>query len=109
MKEKGIKTDASIKKVKDDLNEAKIDSAKVDQAQNKEIAENEEDIADLRKGQKEIKKMVDDLYDEYVKGRIRKAEKESPTGVFKTFCIRLLKEIIRFSIYFVVYALISNL
>jgi len=109
LKEKGIKTDASIKKVKDDLNEAKIDSAKVDQAQNKEIAENEEDIADLRKGQKEIKKMVDDLYDEYVKGRIRKAEKESPTGVFKTFCIRLLKEIIRFSIYFVVYALISNL
>lgn len=109
LKEKDIKTDADIKKVKNDLNEAKTKSVKVDQAQNKEIAENEEDIADLRKGQKEIKKMVDDLYDEYVKGRIRKAEKESPTGVFKTFCIKLLKEIVRFSIYFVVYVLISNL
>lgn len=109
LKEKDIKTDADIKKVKNDLNEAKTKSVKVDQAQNKEITENEEDIAELRKGQKEIKKMVDDLYDEYVKGRIRKAEKESPTGVFKTFCIKLLKEIIRFSIYFVVYVLISNL
>lgn len=109
LKEKDRKTDAAVKKVKDDLNDAKTKSIKVDQAQNKEIAENEEDIAALRKDQKEIKKMVDTLYDEYVEGRIRKAEKESPTGIFKTFCIRLFKEIIRFSIYFVVYILISNL
>lgn len=109
LKEKDIKTDASIKKVKEDLNEAKIDSVKVDQAQNEEIAENEEDIAALRKDQKEIKEMVDILYDEYANGKIAIAEKESITGVLKTFCIKLLKEVVRFSIYFIVYVLISNL
>lgn len=109
LKEKDHKTDAAIKKVKDDLNEIKIKSVKVDQAQNKEITENEEDITALRKDQKEIKEIVDNLYDEYVKGKIRKAEKESITGILKTFCIKLLKEIVRFSIYFVVYVLISNL
>lgn len=109
LKEKDIKTDASIKKVKDDLNDAKTKSVKVDQAQNEEIAENEEDITTLRKDQKEIKEIVDNLYDEYVKDKIRKAEKESVTGILKTFCIKLLKEVVRFSIYFVVYVLISNL
>ena len=109
LKEKDIKTDAAIKKVKDDLNETKIKSVKVDQAQNEEIAENEEDITTLREDQKEIKEIVDNLYDEYVKDKIRKAEKESVTGILKTFCIKLLKEVVRFSVYFVVYVLISNL
>lgn len=109
LKEKDHKTAAAIKKVKDDLNETKIKSVKVDQAQNEEIAENEEDITTLREDQKEIKEIVDNLYDEYVKDKIRKAEKESVTGILKTFCIKLLKEIVRFSIYFVVYVLISNL
>lgn len=109
LKEKDIRTDASIKKVKDDLNEAKVDSVKVDQAQNEEIAENEEDITVLKKEQNEIKKLVDSLYNEFANFKIRKAEKNSASGVFKTFCIKLLKEVIRFSLYFVALILINNL
>lgn len=109
LKEKDIKTDASIKKVKDDLNEAKIDSVKVDQAQNEEIAENEEDIAALRKEVKEVKEVANSLYDEYVGRQIKKAERNSISGSVKTLCIKLFKEFIRFSIYFVAYVLITSL
>lgn len=109
LKEKDIKTDASIKKVKDDLNEAKTKSVKVDQAQNKEIAENEEDIAALRKEVKEVKDVANSLYDEYVGRQIKKAERNSISGSVKTLCIKLFKEFIRFSIYFVAYVLITSL
>lgn len=109
LKEKDIKTDASIKKVKDDLNEAKIDSVKVDQAQNKEIAENEEDIATLRKEVKEVKEVANSLYDEYVNHKIRKAERSSIGSQAKAVFVKLLKEALRFSIYFVVYVLITSL
>lgn len=109
LKEKDIKTDASIKKVKDDLNEAKTKSVKVDQAQNKEIAENEEDIAALRKEVKEVKEVANSLYDEYVGRQIKKAERNSISGSVKTLCIKLFKEFIRFSIYFVAYVLITSL
>lgn len=109
LKEKDIKTDASIKKVKDDLNEAKINSVKVDQAQNKEIAENEEDIATLRKEVKEVKEVANSLYDEYVNHKIRKAERSSIGSQAKAVFIKLLKEALRFSIYFVVYVLITSL
>lgn len=109
LKEKDIKTDASIKKVKDDLNEAKTKSVKVDQAQNKEIAENEEDIAALRKEVKEVKDVANSLYDEYVGRQIKKAERNSVSGTVKTLCIKLFKEFIRFSIYFVAYVLITSL
>jgi predicted nucleic acid-binding Zn-ribbon protein len=101
LKEKDIKTDASIKKIKDDLNEAKVDSVKVDQAQNKEIAENEEDIAALRKELKEVKELVNPLYNEYANRQIRKAEKNSVSGTLKTLCIKLFKELIRFSFFFI--------
>jgi hypothetical protein len=109
LKEKDIKTDASIKKVKDDLNEAKINSVKVDQAQNKEIAENEEDIATLRKEVKEVKEVANSLYDEYVNHKIRKAERSSIGSQAKVVFVKLLKEALRFSIYFVVYVLITSL
>ena len=109
LKEKDIKTDASIKKVKDDLNEAKIDSVKVDQAQNKEIAENEEDIATLRKEVKEVKEVANSLYDEYVNHKIRKAERSSIGSQAKLVFIKLLKEALRFCIYFAIYILITSL
>lgn len=109
LKEKDIKTDASIKKVKDDLNEAKINSVKVDQAQNKEIAENEEDIATLRKEVKEAKEVANSLYDEYVNRKIRQAERSSIGSQAKVVFVKLLKEALRFSIYFVVYVLITSL
>ena len=109
LKEKDIKTDASIKKVKDDLNEAKIDSVKVDQAQNKEIAENEEDIATLRKEVKEVKEVANSLYDEYVNHKIRKAERSSIGSQAKLVFIKLLKEALRFCIYFEIYILITSL
>lgn len=109
LKEKDIKTDASIKKVKDDLNDAKTKSVKVDQAQNEEIAENEEDIAALRKEVKEVKEVANSLYDEYVSRQIKKAERNSVNGTVKTLCIKLFKEFIRFSIYFVAYVLITSL
>lgn len=109
LKEKDIKTDDSVKRVKNDLTNAKTESAKINQAQNKEIAENEEDIVVLKKEQKETKRLVDILYSEFMNYKARKAEKKSATGVFKTFCIKLLKEVIRFSIYFAVITLISNL
>ena len=109
LKEKDIKNDSIIKKVKNDLNEVKIESVKIDQAQNEEITENEEDIAVLKKEQNEIKKLVDSLYNEFANFKIRKAEKNSASGVFKTFCIKLLKELIRFSLYFVALILINNL
>lgn len=109
LKEKDIKTDASIKKVKDELNDAKTKSVKVDQAQNAEIAENEEDIAELRKEVKDVKELANSLYDEYVNHKIRKAERNSISGTLKTLCIKLFKEFIRFSIYFVVYVLITSL
>lgn len=109
LKEKDIKTDDSIKRVKNDLTNEKIESAKINQAQNKEIVENEEDIAVLKKEQNEIKRLVDTLYNEFVKSKIRKAERKSATGVFKTFCIKLLKEIIRFSFYFAAITLINSI
>lgn len=109
LKEKDIKTDASIKKVKDELNEAKVDSVKVDQAQNKEIAENEEDIAALKKEFKEIKELVSPLCNEYIDYKNRVAERSSINGTLKTLCIKLFKEFIRFSIYFVVYIIITSL
>lgn len=102
LKEKDIKTDASIKKVKDELNEAKVDSVKVDQAQNKEIAENEEDIAALKKEFKEIKKLVSPLYNEYIDYKNRIAERSSINGTLKTLCIKLFKEFIRFSFFFII-------
>lgn len=101
LKEKDIKTDASIKKVKDDLNDAKTKSVKVDQAQNAKIAENEEDIAVLRKEVKDIKELVNPLYNEYANRQIRKAEKNSVSGTLKTLCIKLFKELIRFSFFFI--------
>lgn len=101
LKEKDIKTNADIKKVKDDLNEAKVDSVKVDQAQNKEIAENEEDIAALRKEVKDVKELVNPLYNEYANRQIRKAERNSVSGTLKTLCIKLFKELIRFSFFFI--------
>ena len=109
LKEKDIKTDASVKKLKDDLNEAKIDSVKVDQAQNKEIAENEEDIATLRKEVKEVKELANSLYDEYVNHKIRKAERSSIGSQAKLVFIKLLKEALRFYIYFATYILITSL
>lgn len=109
LKEKDIKTDASIKKLKDDLNEAKIDSVKVDQAQNKEIAENEEDIATLRKEVKDVKEVANTLYDEYANHKIRQAERSSIGSQAKAVCIKLLKEALRFSIYFAIYILITSL
>lgn len=109
LKEKDIKTDASIKKVKDDLNEAKVNSVKVDQAQNKEIAENEEDIATLRKEVKEVKEVANSLYDEYVNRKIRQAERSSIGSQAKAVFIKLLKETLRFSIYFATYILITSL
>lgn len=109
LKEKDIRTDASIKKVKDDLNEAKIDSVKVDQAQNKEIAENEEDIATLRKEVKEVKEVANSLYDEYVNRKIRQAERSSIGSQAKLVFIKLLKEALRFGIYFATYILITSL
>lgn len=109
LKEKDIKTDDSVKRVKNDLTNAKTESAKINQAQNKEIAENEEDIVLLKKEQKETKRLVDILYSEFMNSKARKLEKKSATGVFKTFCIKLLKEIIRFSFYFAVITLINSL
>jgi hypothetical protein len=109
LKEKDIKTDDSIKRVKNDLTNAKTESAKINQAQNKEIAENEEDIVVLKKEQKEIKRLVDTLYSEFMNFKARKSERESATGVFKTFCIKFLKELIRFSLYFAVITLINSL
>lgn len=109
LKEKDIKTDASIKKVKDELNEAKVDSVKVDQAQNAEIAENEEDIATLKKELKEIKELVNPIYNEYISHKNKMIEKNSISGTLKTLCIKLFKEFIRFSIYFVVYIIITSL
>lgn len=109
LKEKDIKTDDSVKRVKNDLTTAKTESAKINQAQNKEIAENEEDIVVLKKEQKEIKGLVDTLYSEFMKSKARKSERKSATGVFKTFCIKFLKEIIRFSLYFAVITLINSL
>lgn len=109
LKEKDIKTDASIKKLKDDLNEAKIDSVKVDQAQNKEIAENEEDIATLRKEVKEVKEVANSLYDEYVNRKIRQAERSSIGSQAKAVFIKLLKEALRFCIYVATYILITSL
>jgi type VI protein secretion system component VasK len=109
LKEKDIKTDASIKKVKDELNEAKVESAKVDQAQNKEIAENEEDIAALKKELKEMKELVNPIYNEYISHKNKMIEKSSISGTLKTLCIKLFKEFVRFSIYFVVYIIITSL
>lgn len=109
LKEKDIKTDASIKKVKDDLNEAKINSVKVDQAQNKEIAENEEDIATLRKEVKEVKEVANSLYDEYVNHKIRRAERSSIGSQAKAVFVKFLKEALRFCIYFATYILITSL
>jgi type VI protein secretion system component VasK len=109
LKEKDIKTDASIKKVKDELNEAKVESVKVDQAQNKEIAENEEDIAALKKELKEMKELVNPIYNEYVSHKNKMIEKSSISGTLKTLCIKLFKEFVRFSIYFVVYIIITSL
>lgn len=109
LKEKDIKTDASIKKLKDDLNEAKIDSVKVDQAQNKEIAENEEDIATLRKEVKEVKEVANSLYDGYVNHKIRQAERSSIGSQAKAVFVKFLKEALRFGIYFATYILITSL
>lgn len=102
LKEKDIKTDASIKKVKDDLNEAKTKSVKVDQAQNVEIAENEEDIATLKKEFKEIKELVNPIYNEYVSYKNKVTERSSISGTLKTLCIKLFKEVIRFSFFFII-------
>ena len=106
LKEKDIKTDASIKKLKDDLNEAKIDSVKVDQAQNEEIAENEEDIATLRKEVKELKKLTNSLYDEYANLKIRNAKRKSVSSALKVLCVKFFKELIRFSLFFIIIELI---
>ena len=106
LKEKDIKTDASIKKLKDDLNEVKIDSVKVDQAQNEEIAENEEDIAILRKEVKEVKELTNSLYDEYANHKIRNAKRKSMSSTLKVLCIKFFKELIRFSLFFIIIELI---
>lgn len=106
LKEKDIKTDASIKKLKDDLNEVKIDSVKVDQAQNEEIAENEEDIAILRKEVKELKELTNSLYDEYASHKIRNAKRKSMSSTLKVLCIKFFKELIRFSLFFIIIELI---
>lgn len=103
LKEKDIKTDASIKKLKDNLNEAKINSVKVDQEQNEEIAENEEDIATLRKEVEEVKEVANSLYDEYVNHKIKQAERNSIGRQVKAVFIKLLKEALRFGIYFAIY------
>ena len=105
-KEKDIKTDASIKKLKDDLNEVKIDSVKVDQAQNEEIAENEEDIAILRKEVKEVKELTNSLYDEYANHKIRNAKRKSMSSTLKVLCVKFFKELIRFSLFFIIIELI---
>lgn len=102
LKEKDIKTDASIKKVKDELNDAKTKSVKVDQAQNVEIAENEEDIATLKKEFKEIKELVNPIYNEYVSYKNKITERNSISGTLKTLCIKLFKEVIRFSFFFII-------
>lgn len=109
LKEKDIKTDASIKKLKDNLNEAKINSVKVDQEQNEEIAENEEDIATLRKEVEEVKEVANSLYDEYVNHKIKQAERNSIGRQVKAVFIKLLKEALRFGIYFAIYFLITSL
>lgn len=106
LKEKDVKTDTSIKKLKDDLNEAKIDSVKVDQAQNEEIAENEEDIATLRKEVKELKELTNSLYDEYANHKIRNAKRKSISSTLKVLCIKFFKELIRFSLFFIIIELI---
>ena len=106
LKEKDIKTDASIKKLKDDLNEVKIDSVKVDQVQNEEIAENEEDIATLRKEVKEVKELTNSLYDEYANHKIRNAKRKSMSSTLKVLCIKFFKELIRFSLFFIIIELI---
>lgn len=102
LKEKDIKTDASIKKVKDELNDAKTKSVKVDQAQNVEIAENEEDITTLKKEFKEIKELVNPIYNEYVSYKNKITERNSISGTLKTLCIKLFKEVIRFSFFFII-------
>ena len=109
LKEKDIKTDASIKKLKDNLNEAKINSVKVDQEQNEEIAENEEDIATLRKEVEEVKEVANSLYDEYVNHKIKQAKRNSIGRQVKAVFIKLLKEALRFGIYFAIYFLIASL
>ena len=109
MKEKDIKTDASIKRLKDDLNEAKINSDKVDQEQSKEIAENEEDIATLSEEVKEVKEVANSLYDKYVNHKAKQTERNSIGGQVKAVFIKLLKEALRFGIYFAVYFLITSL
>ena len=106
LKEKDIKTDASIKKLKDELNEAKIDSVKVDQAQNEEITENEEDIATLRKEVKELKELTNSLYDEYANLKIRNAKRKSVSSALKVLCVKFFKELIRFSLFFIIIELI---
>lgn len=106
LKEKDIKTDASIKKLKDELNEAKIDSVKVDQAQNEEITENEEDIATLRKEVKELKELTNSLYDEYANHKIRNAKRKSVSSTLKVLCNKFFKELIRFSLFFIIIKLI---
>lgn len=109
LKEKDIKTDASIKRLKDNLNEAKINSVKVDQEQNKEIAENEKDIATLRKEVEEVKKVASSLYDEYVNHKVKQAERNSIGGQVKAVLIKLLEEALRFGVYFAIYFLITSL
>ena len=109
LKEKDIKTDASVKKLKDDLNEAKINSVKVDQEQNEEITENEESIATLRKEVEEVKEVANSLYAEYVNHKAKQAERNSIGGQVKEVFIKLLKEALRFGIYFAIYFLITSL
>lgn len=109
LKEKDIKTDASVKKLKDDLTEAKINSVKVDQEQNEEITENEENIATLRKEVEEVKEVANSLYAEYVNHKVKQAERNSIGGQVKAVFIKLLKEALRFGIYFAIYFLITSL
>ena len=109
LKEKDIKTDASVKKLKDDLTEAKINSVKVDQEQNEEITENEENIATLRKEVEEVKEVANSLYAEYVNHKAKQAERNSIGGQVKAVFIKLLKEALRFGIYFAIYFLITSL
>lgn len=104
IKASGVKEE--IANLKDDLNEAKIDSIKVDQAQNEEIAENEEDIATLRKEVKELKELTNSLYDEYANHKIRNAKRKSVSSALKVLCIKFFKEFIRFSLFFIIFELI---
>lgn len=93
--------DSKIKDLDNKLNDAKIKSVQVDQAQNEEILENTMDIIDLRK-------TVNKLDKDYSDRMIDKAVYNSVDVRIKRFFKTALKELSRFLIYFCAYELLVH-